>query len=142
MLLAPRGAASLFMRQHCHRRVWSLSLVDHCSLVRYSFLSISVGGAAALCSLEPDDSAEVIGNYIRQLLFAVRILNELLGPGCWGILGCMARVLLLPGTGRSFPPRLTTTHTSFGPSHMCPLAFPFPVHSIPPKQNTFYWSWW
>ena len=118
MLLAPRGAASLLMRQHCPRHVWSLSLVDPCSSLRHDFLSNPVVGAAALCNLELDDPVDVIGNYIRRLLFAVRNIVEPLDLRRWGILGCTARVLLLPGTGRFFPPHSNYTRIFWSLVHV------------------------
>ena len=67
------------MRPHCPRHVRNLYLVDHYSSLPCSSLSNSVVGAAALCIMETDDSADVIRNYIRQLLFAMRELLARLG---------------------------------------------------------------
>ena len=126
VLLAPRGAASLLMLQHCPRHVWSLPLVDPCSSWRHNLLSNPGVGAAALRNLELDDPVDVIGNYSWRLPFAVRNIVEPLDIRRWGILGSTARVLLLPGTGRFFPHHSNYTHIFWSlvhvPARVSPLA--------------------
>ena len=69
------------MRPHCPRHVRNLYLAAHYSSLPCGSLSNSAVGAAALCTTETDDSADVIWNYVRRLLFAMRELLARLGGG-------------------------------------------------------------